>query len=326
MINTIRDTNRIIAFYMDAEDGTFDELKIDIYERSYEYSQHIDKRDLFSYNNGNAKEIYVQEKLFYEILDAAENVCACGQDYYEEYTFEERQLAEKKRLEMEEAKPVVPKEKVWQALRWELNNDELCKLLSLDIRFEKDDYYDFDLIIDKIHKFMEGWRVSVAYFTDWCTVLLRCLYAIKSENEKLQEVYDEIADYLEGFAYSPLDALDEDKQIECKELIARLKCYNHQIEDLKGKKTTDFEKNGVIIYVAFAFTLHDGHDRAYYVCIVDKINKQINYNVLYNLIYDEEINYTIIAEEDFIEVYDEYFEDYKPNASLTVDCQKIKPL
>lgn len=321
-----RDTNKIIAIYMEAEDDTYDELIIDLYERSYEYLQHLDKRDLLSYGNGKVKEICVQEKLFYEMLDAAQNVCACGREYYEEFTFEQRQFAEKKRLEAEAAKPIIPKEIIWQALRWELSKDEQRKLLSFDVRFEEDDYCDFNLIIDKIRKFMEGCRVSAAYFNGWCIVLMRCFYAIKSENEKLRNIYCEIADYMDGFAFLHLDASDENAQKECKQLIARLKCYNHQIEDIKGNKTTDFEKNGVIVYVAFAFTLHDGHDSAYYVCIVDKINKLINYTVLFNVVFDEEINYTIISEEEFYEVYDTYFEDYKPNASLTVDCQKRNPI
>lgn len=319
-----KDTNAIIAIYKEAEDGTYDELIINIYERSYEYSQHLDRRDLLSYGNGKVKEMCVQEKLFYEMLDVAEKVCMCGTEYYEDYTFEQRQLAEKKRLEAEAAKPVIPKETVWQALRWELNKDDLHKLLSLDIKFQEDDYFDLNLIIDKIHQFMEGGRVSDKYFFDWFVVLMRCFYYINTDNEELQNIYDEIADHVDCLTFR--HASDENAQKECRQLIAQLKFYNHQVEDIKNNKTTDFEKNGVIVYLAFGFTLHDGHDEVYYACIVDKINKLINYTVLYNVVFDEEINYTLISEEEFYDVYDRYFQGYKPNASLTVDCQKRKPI
>lgn len=317
-----KDIKNLIAFYVEREDGSVDELIVDLFNKSYEHFEHIDKRDLLSFNNSRVKEYCIDDKLFNAIFDAAENNCDSGEFYYEEQSYEERQLEIKKNKELDKAKPIVSKEVLWKAIHWELEEDELNKILSYDFKYEKDNYYDFDLMINKIHRFMSG-KVSVNYFTAWCIVLMRCFFeAMNCRSKKLQEVYDVVADYLDGFSFMDRDISDEDKLAECRELIADLKYYNHQLEDISGGKTTDFEKNGVIVYVGFAFSLDDGKDCAYNLCIVDKQRRLINYMIVYNIEYDEEINYTPLSEAEFNLLSSKYYRDYKLDTSLTADYQK----
>lgn len=318
-----KDINDMIAFYMDDGEGTIRELIIDLFNRYFEHVTHVDKKNLRFVHNSKLKEFCVEDKLFYALFDAAEKFCEGGEYGSEGYSYEDLKIATEKREEKEKQKPAISQEKLWDAINWQIDKDSLHKILSYDFRYEKGDYYNFELMLDKIHRYMAG-EVTDSYFNSWCVLMMRCLFeATKCEKIDLQNIYEEIADYLDGFAFGCYTS-EKEKHADCRELIAELKYYNHQIEDIKRGKTTDFEKNGVIVHVAFTFTLSGGYDCAYYMCIVDKRKKLINYTVVYNLDFDEEISYTILSEAEFSRLSSDYFDDYKLDTSLTADCQKRK--
>lgn len=314
----------MIAFYTEMENGLIDELVIDLYEKTYYSNSDIDLRELWCKDKKQAREWHVDRANFDIIFELVETFCESGEFYYPEESYEERQIQSQKWEQEQRAKPVVSKEKIWQAINCEMEVNELHKLISYDFVYPKDDYYNFDLMMSIIHAFMNG-KVSGEYFMSWCVLMMRCLFdAMNCRSKKLQEVYNDIADYLDGFAFLGSDISGEKKLVECNEFIAFLKYYNHQIVDIQNKRKTDFERNGVITYVSFAFSINDGKDCAYNVCIVDKEKNTINYMIVYNYVYDEEIDYTILSKTEFEDLTSQYVINYTLDSSMTIEYPKTK--
>ena len=46
---------------------------------------------------------------------------------------------------------MITKEQVWKGLRLKLTDKEICDIFQAD-NYETDDYYDFDLLMDVLHK------------------------------------------------------------------------------------------------------------------------------------------------------------------------------
>lgn len=312
-----------IAFYAENSEGLFDRLIIDIAEKIYEYDGNLDKRELWHGKNNCVKKVLVEKKA----LDAIYDLVECnysGSVYFEEKSYEIRQKEKKLWKQQQLAKNLVPKEKLWQAIRWELDDRELQDLINYDkYRYEKDDYYDFQLIIEKIHEVMAG-KKPVRYFTTWCILLMRCLYeAMSNRSMKLKEAYDEIAYWLDGTAFMSSNISEKKKGIECRELIAYLKYFNHQISDIKNGETTPFMKNGVVTCVTSAYCVNNYKDDLSRVCVADHERKTVNYLFVCNLDFNEEINYTLLTEAEFEEQIYNYFE-YQLDTTMTEDYQLLK--
>lgn len=312
-----------IAFYAEKDNGLYDEIILDVFENEYEYNSNIDKRAL-SYRNGNRlKEFLVNRKVVYAVYDIVDGIYS-GSYYFEEKSYEERQ-SENRLWERDKAnRPVIAKEKLWSAIRWELDERELKRICSYDFAYEKDDYYNLDIIIDKIHLFMSGEK-PVRYFTAWCIVLMRCMYEGEPAraDKNITTIYDEIADWFDSLAFMTSSDSEEERQKQCKEIIAKLKYYNHQIDDVKQYKTTDFEKNGVVVYASFAFFVLGGNDEMYSVCVADKRRRTVNYYFAPNLIMEEKYNITFVTQAEYGTLSSTYLE-YKLDTSLNMDSQLEK--
>ncbi|MDE5601489.1 MAG: hypothetical protein K2J16_03220 [Clostridia bacterium] len=310
-----------IAFYAENESGLYNEIILDLFERDYEYNLNIDKRDLFCRKENRLKEFLVSQQVINAVYDRVDALYNSGSYYWEDKSYEQRQL-EKEMWERERAnRTVIAKEKIWDAISWKLDERELRNICSYDFAYEKDDYYNFDLIIDRIHAFMSGEK-PVRYFTDWCIVLMRCLYDSMHicADKRISSIYDEIADSFDGLGFMSSNDSEKERQTECKEFVANLKYYNHQIDDIKRHRTTDFEKNGVVIYVAYEFCIGGSNDIMYSICVADKRRHLVNYYFAPNLIMEEEYNITILTSAEFETLSCEYVE-YKLDISLNMDSQ-----
>lgn len=313
-----------IAFYAENDEGLLDELIIDIVEKQYEYNGNLDALELWSSENPHAKEFFVEKRLLNAVHRLVEYNYS-GTYGFEDKSYAERMQYEKMREERLRARTLVPKKKIWQAIKWELDEKELDELLSYDkYRYEVSNYYSFDLMFEKIHAFMAGEK-SVHYFTSWCILLMRCFYEAMSDKcQKRKAIYNELASWLDGVAFMSSDISEKEKGIECRELIAILKYQNHRITDTRKGRETLFMKNGVVTYVTFSFSLNDGKDCMYRVCVADHERKMVNHFFIPNLDFNEEVDYTFLTEGEF-EVQMDYF-DYKLDTAMTEDYQlrKIK--
>ena len=314
-----------IAFYADNGEGLLDELVIDIAERRYEYNGNVDARELWQVHNRGAKEICVEPTMLDAILDWVGGEFS-GSFSWNEESYEARRKENRQIERRERARPVVPKEKIWQAIKWELDQDELNELLSYEkYQYEKAEYYDFDLMLEKIQAFIAGER-TVDYFTSWCILLVRCFQeAMNDRSRKRQAIYGNISELFDGIAFMGQDISEQEKGKDCRELIAYLKYYNHQIVDSRNGQTTPFMKNGVVVYVTLDFSANDGKDCLYRVCVADHERKTVNYFLALNLDYNVEINYTLQTCGEFEELQSDYFK-YRLDTAMTEDypLRKVK--
>ena len=314
----------MIAFYTENEEGLIDEIVVDLYEKAYFVNSGIDLRELWCIGKNSARETRVDRANYFVIKDVFESHMLSGEFFTPDDSYENRQIAQEKWKNENRSKPIIPKEKIWQAINCEVEEDELHKMISNEFRYQKDNYYNFNLLMLKIHLYLDD-KISGSYFMAWCILVAQCLLsAMTCKSKKLQQVYDDIADYLDGFSFLGSEISPQKKWEESQELIAYLKYYNHEISDIVNGHTTDFLTNGVVTYVSFAFTFNDGADCAYDVCVVDKKRHAINYTKAYNIVYDEDINYTILSQPQFEGLSSEYWQDYTLDTNMSIDYAKTK--
>ncbi|MCD8373224.1 MAG: hypothetical protein LUD27_08000 [Clostridia bacterium] len=305
----------VVAFYADDGEGTYDELVIDFYNHYYDFNSKTGEKFLYGKDN-TVPEIKLNNEDLHKIFDTIKLLYSgkIGPAAY---------LTKADFEEMESGKPVIDKITLWKAIKRELPKKELDRIISFDYRYEKDDYYDFKLIIDGIYSVMSG-DISVDYFTSWLILLMRCLDDNILKNEKIKDEYAELANYFDGFAFMDHCIGKKKKLIECREIIAIVKYANHKIENLKKKKLTDFTTNNVITYISFGFSLDDGNMCIDRVCVVDKKRKRINYMYIKEIDYREDINYTLLPNAEFDDLPSRYVKGYKLDSSMTADYAVTK--
>ncbi|MDE6411343.1 MAG: hypothetical protein K2L02_02255 [Clostridia bacterium] len=297
--------------YTESEKERFDELVVDIYNKYYEYNPDQKEELLWKNQEANVPEFYVEQDFFDDYWQKIRDLYIGDWNVADAYDFKE--------VQTEKKKPLVPKEKIWQAIKWELDESEFDRIISFNYKYPKDDYYNFDLIMEKIHALMKGEK-SISYFKSWCILLMRCyMDNMKYRSKKLLKIFYDLGDYFDGVAFMDSSLEGEEKLKECREIIAALKDYNHRICDLKNRAETDFTTNGVITYVAFAFTLNDGEESLYRVCVVDEEKRTINYLFVEDIDYLEEINYTLLSQAEFDDLSSDYWEGYTLDTSMPAD-------
>ena len=315
-----RNPEDVFAVYTENEYGETVELIVDCFNREYERIGNQDKRYLYSVQNKTANEAHVDKAFFDAIEDALFG------NFYSLYVYDGHdKIAEEKRRKAEESKKtLIEKKMVWQALRWELKETEINRLISSKYRYEKDDYYDFDLIIGKVHALMKGAK-SMYYFRCWCNLLSRCFTDyMKRQRIPLEETFCDLGEFIYTYSYGDSSLIGVEKLKLLREFIAWIKYYNHKICDLKKKTGTDFMTNKVITYVSKGLRLFDGNDRLYQVCIVDKKNKTINYFYVPDIDYSEGINYTFISQAEFDDLIYTYDEEYALDTSIGLDYALVR--
>jgi hypothetical protein len=315
----------MFAFYTENKYGLFDELIVFMFDRQFEFNGNLDERELLFKNYNKVLEWRISQNMFSALLEIYERYY-CGKHYVNDESYEMRQQENKKYMAEERKRPKIYKKEIWQAINWQVEKERLSSIISFDYNYEKDNYYDFNLIIEKIHAFIRGEK-SVSYFTAWCVLVMRCLEdGMACNNKKLKKLYSCISDYFDCIAFMSPNITEAEKLKECRELIAELKYHNHLIEDIKHHRETDFETNGVITYVNFAFSANDGNDVLYNVCVIDNDKKTINYLITANLEYDERINYTILSVGEFEELSLKYYCGYVIDRSMKADYAATKSI
>lgn len=307
-----------IAVYSKNEEGTCDELVVDLYNLRFEYTGNLEEQELRGKTVGGIKIFEVPMEFFRQFCDVVDAQFD-GSYYTEEKTYPQRLAESRRRAAEDKKKPVVGHETIKKAIRCELSQQELDDILSYDYRYEKDDYGDFPVLYEKIHAVMEG-TLGVNYFTSWCVLLMRCFFdAMDTRSRRLQDVYNEIGDYFDGVAFMASDISEQEKCRELRELIAFLKYHEYLVANIRSKSAEKFQTAGVVTYVSFAFSVQDGERSLYRVCVADEIEKKVNYMFAADFDFDERINYTLLSEAEFRELPSLTIDDYALDISLGID-------
>lgn len=207
----------------------------------------------------------------------------------------------------EEAKDpdeVIPRETALKAVRGELTEDELSKVVQVDI--ERGNYYDFDAFMNVIHRFMRG-EISRGYYVDW---VITVAWALDSntfkENSRKDLLYTNLSDRFDGHSF---DELEGEMERECNEMIACLKYYNHLIVNA-GRATppTFYNEEKIAVYVCFDFCNH--HNVHYKLCVADEKKHVFRITTIANPFYLENVNYTFTDNDDFEDLTSEYYDFY----------------
>ena len=201
-------------------------------------------------------------------------------------------------------KIVIPAETIKKAIRGELSEDELDLVVQKSP--EPADYYDFDVFISIIHKFLNG-EISKSYYRDWTIVVSYALQCNTfKENSKKQLLYQAISDGFDGHSF---DNLESDKETECLEMIASLKYNNHLLVNVKNSVAPPFYNNKkVAVYICIDFCNH--YNSHYKVCVADESHRVFKIDSIANPHYLENVNYTFVDEDEFYNLPSTYYEFY----------------
>lgn len=310
--------NKVFEIFCKKADGTLEELRVDIFNREFDYTGNLAEEELADRYEKDIAEFEVSEAFFshyFHLLDGLYR----GSFYVEEGDYAARQQERERNAQEKRARPLLDRNLVWQALRCELDDETLSRVRSYDYRLPKDDYYDFPLLLEKLHAVMRG-DLSVSYFHSWCVVVMRCLEdCMTTKSRKLKALYYALGDAFDGLAFMDADLSDEERQKECREFIAFLKYQDHLIGNVKTHSNAPFTTNDVVTYVAFAFTLNDGNEELYRVCVADLAHKTINYLFVPEFDYDERINYYILSEAEFDELPSAYADGFALDVTMPAD-------
>lgn len=203
-------------------------------------------------------------------------------------------------------KEKVPADLVRKGIRGELSPSELDKIVQVEL--ERADYYDFDAFINMIHRFMRG-EVSEGYYHDWVILVAWAMGANKCrENSKRYLLYQSISDCFDGDAFTEFE---DGKEHECLEMIAFLKHYNHQLQNIqKSTEPPFYNEDGTAVYVCFEYCNQE--NVFYRLCVANEKTESFKITYIANPFYFEHINYTFVSGDDFDDLagtYYEYFHD-----------------
>ena len=198
---------------------------------------------------------------------------------------------------------MISKEKTWQGLRLELSRDGLREIYQGE-RFEKDNYYDYDLFMNVLKKAMNK-EIDFNYFTSWCILVSNCLvYSVARRSSKLSDIYNEVSDFFDGMSF-----MDGYNKKELLDNIARLKYYEFCIKRIKKEAKGPFVTNGIERLLSFDHSNWNYDSCVYKVIIKDYNTKEweIRYIDDHDFEYDENVNYSFVDEDVFEDTFGRFY-------------------
>lgn len=196
---------------------------------------------------------------------------------------------------------LVSKEKVWQGLRMELSQEELAEIFQQE--YEEDRYYDFELLMDGLHKVIDK-KVDFDYYINWCILIANCFNYVNYETRKINKVIWGIGELFDGASFD-----DEYSVKSLYETIAMLKHSNHDFEDAIAGKKTKFLTDGVERILVVDHSNYNNDSWVYKLLIVDHDKKEFDLRYVDDGFYDydENINYTFADEKYLDKVFESFF-------------------
>jgi len=199
----------------------------------------------------------------------------------------------------------ISKETVFKAIKGELSGEELDEIIA-NVDLEEADYYDFNALMTVIEKFLHD-EISKNYYRTWTIVVSMALAANPFKaNSKKQLLYENMSDCFDGHSFG---CFEKEKEIECHEMIAFLKHYNHSLQHIrKSNEPPFYNEKEVAVYVCFDYCNH--HNVYYKLCVADAKKKVFRIFTVANPFYLKNINYTFVNRDDFEELKSTYYEFY----------------
>ena len=291
------------GFYCERKDdpsGRVDTLRLDLADRTFEYIALIDRSYLgkgyygttlmeVPVTAGQLTELYRIVQACFEGGSMTTGGWLCGD------VLPVLHAAEPER-------ETVAKERVFAAVRRTLTGAENASIAAHG-KPERADYFDLPAMLSAVEDFLEG-KMSASAFADWCLLMMRCFQGGGSFRgvPGLWELYDELADSFDGMAFTTEDCTDEETRLCVLEFYAELKYAAHRRHCLLRKKEKPFQKNGIVVYAAFALTAGaDGEDECcvYFFCVADHRHERVNYYQVDDPEFDRELCYTMISSQEF---------------------------
>lgn len=291
------DIPSFMVYAVSPEDGSYRSLYVDIVNLRCDCWDDVGMSDIKAEQRCKTRKCEVSEQAFDLILKICNEymnvMYCCAHD-----SFEHRQLEQEHFKEAEKAKPCIPAETVWQALRCELPYAEMEQIADFDYRYEKSNYFNLDCCLDVLRRY-EQEEFGNKYLETWCNILRRCLKRYMSNvMGKRSQLYGQLATVIYDLSFYLFGTSILTKNEICV-VTAQLKWYNHLLQNIGNHKERDFEKNGVVVYATKGFCLGYGKDNIDFLCIVDKVNKRFNYKLVKNYIFNKDVDYSFISKVEF---------------------------
>ena len=198
---------------------------------------------------------------------------------------------------------MITKEQVWKGLRLKLTDKEICDIFQAD-NYETDDYYDFDLLMDVLHKALNK-EINFEYFIDWCILVANSYnYTKDGYKSKLGKLYCDV-----GYMFDGVSFMDEYNRKGLLSAIADLKYYNHLIIQAKKRKKEPFLTNDVERILVFDHANWNLDSSVYRVIIKGYRHKKWEIRYVDDGVFDfdESKNYSFVEDKEFEKIFDEFY-------------------
>lgn len=200
---------------------------------------------------------------------------------------------------------MITKEQVWKGLRLKLTDKEICDIFQAD-NYETDDYYDFDLLMDVLHKALNK-EINFEYFIDWCILVANSYnYTKDGYKSKLGKLYCDV-----GYMFDGVSFMDEYNRKGLLSAIADLKYYNHLIIQAKKRKKEPFLTNDVERILVFDHANWNLDSSVYRVIIKDYRHKKWEIRYVDDGVFefDESKNFSFVEDKEFEKIFDEFYNE-----------------
>lgn len=200
---------------------------------------------------------------------------------------------------------MITKEQVWKGLRLKLTDKEICDIFQAE-EYEPDDYYDFDLLIDVLHKALNK-EMNFEYFIDWCILVANSYnYTKDGYKTKLGKLYCDV-----GYMFDGISFMNEYDRKELLSAIADLKYYNHLIIQAKKRKKEPFLTNDVERILVFDHANWNLDSSVYRAIIKDYRHKKWEIRYVDDGVFefDENKNYSFVEDKEFEKIFDEFYNE-----------------
>ena len=313
------------GFYCERKDdpsGRVDTLRLDFTDRTFEYIALIDRSQLGKgYYGTTLMEAHVTAEQLAELYRI---VRACFEGGIRTTGGLTRGDGLPVRSAAEPERETVAKERVLAAVRRTLPGEAIASIAAHGMP-ERADYFDLPAMLSAADCFLAGGMTPSA-FADWCLLMMRCFEDGGSFRgvPVLWGLYAELADSFDGMAFCSEDCTDEETRLRVLEFYAELKYVAHCRRCLLQKKEKPFQKNGIVVYAAFAFTA--GFDRedgccVYFFCVADHRHERVNYYQADDPVFFCLFCYTLIESEEFERLTSRYV-DFRLDRTLFAEAQK----
>ncbi len=201
---------------------------------------------------------------------------------------------------MDERK-LISREQTWKGLRMELSVEELQAIFQQT--FEEDTYFDFELLLDGLHKILRK-EIDFDYYTSWCILIANCFTYTNYESKALNNLLGEIGYFFDGCSFE-----EEWNEKELYYNIASLKYFNHLYENKRNKKRSRFLTDGVERFLVFDHANRAQDSRVLRAIIKDNTKKEFDLRYVdeADFTYDENVNYSFVDEEAFEDVFNSFY-------------------